>query len=257
MQGKALHNVQNAMFAAAMAFSKNVKLEDIRHGLQTFDSTFFQAPGRLNFYDEHPFRVLLDYAHNAHAMEQVCGVVKLLDVQGRRIGVLSAPGDRRDEDIAAMAAATAGVFDAYICRRDDNLRGRGPDEVPEILARALVEAGVPAEAVRQVSDEQAAVDAALRMAAPGDLLVLFADALERTWDQIVDFSPDGAPSAASHRDGATEGAKGRNVRAGGTPVPGPAPGSILPDLPDVDLGPNQRLIRDERGVRLARDYEDD
>jgi cyanophycin synthetase len=256
VQGKALHNVQNAMFAAAMAFSKNVKLEDIRHGLQTFDSTFFQAPGRLNFYDEHPFRVLLDYAHNAHAMEQVCEVVKLLDVQGRRIAVLSAPGDRRDEDIAAMAAATAGVFDAYICRRDDSLRGRGPDEVPQILARALIEAGVPAEAVRTVPDEQAAVDAALRTAAPGDLLVLFADALERTWEQIVEFSPDGAPPEKSAADDADR-ALASGAKDETAPVPGPAPGSILPDLPDVALEPNQRLIRDERGVRLARDYEDD
>jgi cyanophycin synthetase len=257
VQGKALHNVQNAMFAAAMAFSKDVKLEDIRHGLRTFDSTFFQAPGRLNFYDEHPFRVLLDYAHNAHAMEQVCEVVKLLDVQGRRIAVLSAPGDRRDEDIAAMAAATAGVFDAYICRRDDNLRGRGPDEVPQILARALTEAGVPADAVRTVSDEQAAVDAALRTAASGDLLVLFADALERTWEQIVEFSPHGAPPETSAADGASDGAAASKAKDGIAPVPGPAPGAILPDLPDIALEPNQRLIRDERGVRLARDYEDD
>jgi len=148
------------------------------------------------------------------------------------------------------------VFDAYICRRDDKLRGREPDEVPAILARALVDAGVPAEAVLQMPDEQTAVDAALRMAAPGDLLVLFADALERTWDQIVDFSPNGAPAGASEEDGAA-GAESRAATGDGAPVPGPAPGSLLPDLPDVDFGPTQRLIRDERGVRLARDYEDD
>ena len=257
VQGKALHNVQNAMFAAAMAFSTGVKLEDIRHGLQTFDSTFFQAPGRLNFYDEHPFRVLLDYAHNAHAMERVCEVVKLLDVPGRRIAVLSAPGDRRDEDIAAMAAATTGVFDAYICRRDDNLRGRAPDEVPELLERALVASGVPPQAVRRIPEEPAAVDAALRAAAPGDLLVLFADALKRTWKQIVEFSPDVETSASSADASQTSDRDGEP-----TPVPLPPPGAVLPDLPDIQLpgidpGAGGRLIRDDRGVRLARDYEDD
>ena len=261
VQGKALHNVQNAMFAAAMAFSTGVKLEDIRHGLRTFDTTFFQTPGRLNFYDEHPFKVLLDYAHNAHAMEQVCKVVRLLDVPGRRIAVLSAPGDRRDEDIAAMAASTAGVFDAYVCRRDDNLRGRGPDEVPVILERALLDTGVPAEAIRTISDEQAAVDAALRAGEPGDLLVLFADALERTWQQVVEFSADGATAddEADDEEHTTGGRTGAHAAAS---TPSPSPGTVLPELPDADppgLEPGRigRLIRDERGVRLAREYEDD
>jgi cyanophycin synthetase len=69
MEGRAMHNVSNAMFAAAMAFSLGIKLETIRQGLRTFDTTFFQAPGRTNVYNEHPFKVILDYGHNAHAVE--------------------------------------------------------------------------------------------------------------------------------------------------------------------------------------------
>jgi cyanophycin synthetase len=235
VQGKALHNVQNAMFAAAMAYSGGVKLEDIRHGLRTFDTTFFQAPGRMNFYDEHPFKVLLDYAHNADALEKIRDVVKLLDVTGEKIAVLSAPGDRRDEDIEAMAAATVGAFDRYICRRDDALRGREPDEVPALLARALVAGGVPESAIEQISDEQEAVNAALRSAGPGDLVVLFADALKRTWEQIVDFEPS---SEALHAEAAA------------------SPAATLPDLPVEDVGEGLEVIRDERGVRLAREIED-
>jgi cyanophycin synthetase len=45
MEGRALHNVNNAMFAAAMAYSMGIKLDTIRQGLRTFDTTFFQAPG--------------------------------------------------------------------------------------------------------------------------------------------------------------------------------------------------------------------
>ena len=71
LEGRAMHNVQNAMFAAAMAFSMGVKLEDIRHGLRTFDTSFFQAPGRMNVFDEHPFKVILDYGHNAHAVQML------------------------------------------------------------------------------------------------------------------------------------------------------------------------------------------
>lgn len=191
LEGRALHNVQNAMFAAAMAFSLGIKLDAIRHGLRTFDSTFFQAPGRMNVYNEHPFKVLMDYGHNAHAVGMMADLAQRLDVAGRRIVVLAGPGDRRDEDLREIAAAVAGKFDHYICRRDDSLRGRDGDEVPRIIAKALQEAGVPESALSIIPDEQEAVDAALRMGQPGDLLLVFADALTRTWKQITKFQPAG------------------------------------------------------------------
>src|SRR5260221_9670237 len=137
LEGRAMHNVQNAMFAAAIAFSMGKKLENIRHGLRTFDASFFQAPGRMNVFDEHPFKVILDYGHNPAAVEAMCRLVQRLDIIGRRLCVLTAPGDRRDEDLAEIARIAAGVFDHYILRRDDNLRGRRPDEVPTKPAAML------------------------------------------------------------------------------------------------------------------------
>jgi cyanophycin synthetase len=197
LDGRAAFNVQNAMFAAAMAFSMGVRLEDVRHGLRTFTSTFYQAPGRLNVYEGHPFTVLFDYAHNANAVEALVATARRLEVQGRRIMVLAAPGDRRDDDIRATArAAAGGGFDHYVCRRDDNPRGRGEEEVPRLLAETLVAAGVPAGRVEVVVREPEAIDRALGMADRGDLVVICADALERGWRQIEGF---GAPRDASGR----------------------------------------------------------
>ena len=132
IEGRAMHNVQNAMFAAALAYNMDVSLEDIRQGLRTFDSSWFQAPGRTNIYDEHPFKVILDYAHNPAAVRAMCNLVDRFEPEGRRIVVLAAPGDRRDEDIREIASIAAGHFDHYICRRDDNRRGRGDDEIPVV-----------------------------------------------------------------------------------------------------------------------------
>ena len=92
LEGRALHNVQNAMFAAAMAFSLGIKLDAIRQGLRTFDTTFFQAPGRMNVFTEHPFKVLFDYGHNAHAVGVMADLAQRLDVVGRRIGTLGQHG---------------------------------------------------------------------------------------------------------------------------------------------------------------------
>lgn len=237
IEGRATHNVQNAMFAAATAFSMGVRLEDIRHGLRTFDTTFFQAPGRTNVFSEHPFKVILDYGHNPAAVEAMCQLARRLDVGGRRICVLAAPGDRRDEDIREIGRIAAEHFDHYICRRDDRLRGRGPDEIPTMLREALLAHGVAAERIEVIPDEQAAVDASLRMAKPGDLLLIFVDAITRSWKQVVHFQSE--PSARSARS---------SVAA--------APPIEMPELPEPAYGGPDTLVRDERGVRLARESED-
>jgi cyanophycin synthetase len=92
LDGRALHNVQNAMFAAAMAFSMGLKLENIRHGLQTFDTTFFQAPGRGNVFDDHPFKVILDYGHNPAAVEAMVQFVDRLQTGGHASWCSPRPG---------------------------------------------------------------------------------------------------------------------------------------------------------------------
>jgi cyanophycin synthetase len=247
LEGRAMHNVQNAMFAAAMAFSLGIKLDAIRQGLRTFDSTFFQAPGRMNVFNEHPFKVLFDYGHNAHAVAAMADLAQRLDVTGRRIVVLAAPGDRRDEDLVAIARAVAGRFDHYICRRDDNLRDRGPDEVPRIQAQALRAAGVADSAISIIPDEQEALDAALRMGAPGDLVLVFADALVRSWKQITKFKPAGASPARTSPQAAAP-----LVDESAVPVP-PALGGAAGRAPEFSL---EGLIRDERGVRLAPEVDD-
>jgi cyanophycin synthetase len=190
IEGRALHNVQNAMFAAALAYGLKISRENIEHGLRTFTTSFFQAPGRLNVFDEHPFKVIMDYAHNAHGVHAMTGLTDQLLVAGQRIVVLAAPGDRRDEDVVELAKAAAGHYDTYICKRDDNTRGRRGDEVPALLKRTLVETGVADAQVEVIEDEQEAITAALKRAKPGDLVVVFADNVPRSWKQIIYFKPE-------------------------------------------------------------------
>jgi cyanophycin synthetase len=188
--GSALHNVQNAMFAAAVAHGLGVRLEVIRQGLRSFEMGFETTPGRLNFYDRLPFKVLLDYAHNAHGMAAIATTAAALPVAGRRIAVLGAPGDRRDEDIRELGRAAAPAFDFFVLREDDDRRGRPPGATGELLREGLRAAGVAADRILpEVLGEEAAVDRALALARPGDLLVLFSDKLDRSWRQVTGFDP--------------------------------------------------------------------
>ncbi len=187
LEGRALHNVQNAMFAAAMAYSMGVSLENIRQGLRTFDTSFFQAPGRMNIFDKLGFKVILDYGHNPAAIQAMCELTDRLDCRGKRVCVLAAPGDRRNEDIAEIASIAAGHFDRYICRQDDRTRGRPDGEVPRLLKEALVSSGVSEDQIECINSEQESVNAALNCCEDGDLLLIFADKITRSWKQIIYF----------------------------------------------------------------------
>jgi cyanophycin synthetase len=141
----------------------------------------------------------------------------------------------------------AGRFDHYICRRDDNLRNRAPDEVPRIQAQALRAAGVPEGAISVIPDEQEAIEAALRMGETGDLLLIFADSLVRSWKQITKFKPSAATAPQSAKAVPAE------TKGNGSSTPHAAPPAVELQAADFNL---EGLIRDERGVRMAPESDD-
>ncbi len=247
LEGQAVHNVQNAMFAAGMAYAMGIKLDDIRTGLRTFDTSFFQAPGRMNLFDQHGFRVIVDYGHNPAAIEAMCTLVDRMAVgtwrNARRIVVLAAPGDRRDQDIDAIATRAARSFDHFICRRDDRLRGRGPDEVPQLLAEGLRSAGISEDAIELVPAETDAVEKALAIARPGDLVLVFADQITRTWKQVIYHGGRGREPDTPDDSPATP--------LGGMAAP-PAPSASY--APPADSG--LRFLQDGRGVVVVDEEAD-
>lgn len=235
IEGKARYNVQNAMFAAAMAYSFGVDLDNIRHGLRTFVTSFFQAPGRTNVFDEHPFKVILDYAHNPAAFGAMADLADRMDVTGRRLLVVAVPGDRRDEDVTEAAKILAGHFDHYICKADDNRRQRGHDEVPKMLRDGFISNGVAKDNITIIPDEVEAIEHALNLAETGDLLVIFGDDSARSWKQIVYFKNEERPEPEAEIA---------------------QPEADVPDVEELLAGEGD-LIRDERGVRLARNTDED
>ncbi len=238
IEGKAVHNVQNAMFAAALSYAMDKELDQIRHGLRTFDSTFFQAPGRMNQYDEHPFKVILDYGHNPAAINMVCQTIDRFDVHGDKIVVLSAPGDRRDEDIKEIAKEAAGHFDRYILKADDHRRGRDDREVPLMLEAQLLASGIDADKIQIVADEVEAIDTSLRAANEGDLLLIFGDAITRCWKQIIHFNKKNQRSSKSESQSNDN-------------------SNVILDEDEKAFLASVDLIKDDKGVRLARAEEND
>ena len=93
--GMVAFQVENALAAAAAAWSLGVPLELVRLGLEDFSSGALGSPGRFNLLDLDGATVVVDYGHNVPSLEQICRTLETLP-HPRRTAVYSAAGDRRD-----------------------------------------------------------------------------------------------------------------------------------------------------------------
>jgi cyanophycin synthetase len=184
--GVAAHNVSNAMHAAAACYFSGVPVPTIADALRSFRMSFESTPGRLNIFDGLPFRVIMDYAHNADGFRRICALVDRLPVSGKKLLMVGFSGDRQDVDIKAAATFLVGHFDHYVCRNFRGLRDRLPDEIPALLKHSLMSAGITDSAISIVPDADQAVQSTLARAKPGDLVVLLVGSSEfqRVWDLL-------------------------------------------------------------------------
>jgi cyanophycin synthetase len=188
LDGLAEFNVQNAMGAIAMAYAQGVPVNVIRMALSTYTTSFEHSPGRLNVFDGHGFRVILDYAHNPAGLKALGEMILKMRHRHRRvIGMVNIPGDRRDEDMGALAAR---YFDDIVFREDPARRGRRPGEIVSLLAEGALAAGFPEERIRRILDEDEAAEACFGMAEPGDLVVLTPTDVDAMWQQVLDYRAD-------------------------------------------------------------------
>jgi cyanophycin synthetase len=188
IDGAARFNVGNALAAALAAYAQGVRPEVIADGLREFDSRFEQNPGRLNVERKHGFTAILDYGHNPEAIRALGGLVeRLRPTHGRVIGVISTPGDRRSGDIKEVGRTAAEFFDDLVFRERPDGRGRGPGDVLRLLQEGATEAGHTS--IRVLADEEAAMDTAMRLAKPGDLVIMTCTDVDAVWRQIQEFQP--------------------------------------------------------------------
>lgn len=198
--GHAEFNVANALAAIAMAHCHGIPLKSVRSSMRRFATGYDHSPGRLNVHDAHGVRIIMDYAHNAHGLAELGKLVRGLRKDFERVlGVVGAPGDRRDSDIAEIGGISAGMFDHLVFREDHDRRGRSPGEVPRLLREGALKAGCATSQIEMVSDEAEAVDHVLRKARPGDLVVVAADTIDKVWQQITSFDPSPPPGTGQSR----------------------------------------------------------
>ncbi len=172
--------LENALAAAACAVGLGLPPSAIATALRSFRSDSGQNPGRLNVHEIGDVRVVVDYGHNAAALSAVAPGLRAM-AQGRLLGVVGLPGDRRDEDALALGRTAAAAFDVVYCKEDQDRRGRAIGEMAQRVAQGVrLGGGRPF----LVLSERDALRDALRQAAPGDVVSVFFEKLTPILEEI-------------------------------------------------------------------------
>ncbi|GGY61730.1 cyanophycin synthetase [Pseudoduganella albidiflava] len=199
LDGCARHNIANALAAGAAMLAAGLQIAQIADGLASFVSDNVRNPLRTNVYDVRGVKVLVDYAHNPAAYaalgQTARGMSSQETRQHRTVAVITAPGDRRDEDLEQIGETCGEVFDEVIVYEAPvEHRGRRPGERAALMAAGAIRASTR---VHLELASGAALRLALTRCQPGDVM-LFATgtSVAELVEALRDFDPASAESIA-------------------------------------------------------------
>ncbi len=168
--------VENAMAAVAAGWALGLPWAIVEAGLATFDSDAQTVPGRFNRFDFRGASVIADYGHNPDAILALAQAVEAMPARKRSI-VISAAGDRRDEDIREQAVIVGQYFDEVILYQDAAQRGRADGEVIALLREGLQGASRTTR-IDEIRGEFLAIDTALERLQAGDVCLILIDQVD-------------------------------------------------------------------------------
>jgi len=170
--GKAVFMIENLLPVILAAYFSSMKPEQIALAVKSFIPSAEMTPGRINEFLINDVNVIVDYAHNPHGLKALAGYLK--NISGRKLGIITGTGDRREEDIIEFGRIASSMFDDIIIRFDRDLRGRAKESIIELIDRGIHEIN-PQQEYLIIPDTQTAIEYAVANAEKGSYVVICAD----------------------------------------------------------------------------------
>ncbi|MBF6590891.1 MAG: UDP-N-acetylmuramoyl-L-alanyl-D-glutamate--2,6-diaminopimelate ligase [Ktedonobacterales bacterium] len=172
----ARYNVSNCLAALAVGYAHGLAPEVIARALATFPG----VPGRMERVDAgQPFAVVVDYAHTADSLEKVLNVLRPLTT-GRLLVVFGSAGERDRVKRPEMGAVAARLADFAVITDEDPREEDAASILREIAAGAEAAGAREGEHYRCVVGRREGIALAMRLARPGDTLLLAGKGHERS-----------------------------------------------------------------------------
>lgn len=171
-----MFNVYNILAAVTAAYSQGVAPHAIREGVAAVQGVV----GRMDrIHLGQPFTALVDFAHTPNALENALRTVRAL-TQGRVIVVFGCAG-LRDRAKRPLMGEVAGRLADYTVITAEDPRTESLDAIMDEIAVGCRQAGrVEERDFRRIGDRAQAIEAALHMAQPGDLVIVAGKGHERS-----------------------------------------------------------------------------
>jgi UDP-N-acetylmuramoyl-L-alanyl-D-glutamate--2,6-diaminopimelate ligase len=134
-----------------------------------------RVPGRFEVVSDAGVVVIVDYAHTPEGLRRLLGDVRGLMQGGRVITVFGCGGDRDQSKRPEMGQVASSVSEITIVT-SDNPRSESPDAIID----AIIAGTVPGATVLRESDRRMAIEKAISMALPGDVVLVAGKGHETT-----------------------------------------------------------------------------
>ncbi len=162
-----IHNVYNILAATAVAIEDGFSADIVALGVENLQS----VPGRFEKVDEgQPFTVVIDYAHTEDALINVLKAARAI-TKGGLITVFGCGGDRDEGKRPLMGRAALSLSDKVVVT-SDNPRSEAPDKIIDDILKGIDASASPGKEVKVIPERSEAIQAAIKMAAPGDLVLI-------------------------------------------------------------------------------------
>jgi cyanophycin synthetase len=177
--------IENVLAATLAAFLCGYRTEDIRMSLETFIPSAAQTPGRMNIFKFKEFKILVDFAHNPDGFNGIKNYLKTIEAT-EHVGVISATGDRRDEDIKETARIAAQMFDRIIICQEKYLRGRNQQELIDVLLEGIHEIKPDMEVMINNSGENT-LQFIIATAKSGAFYTILSDSIDNAIVRVTEY----------------------------------------------------------------------
>ncbi len=173
-------NFYNALAASHLALKLNINFETITKALENINN----IPGRLEFVQNQPFKVIVDYAHSVESLKTVLPVVKKV-AERKIIVVFGACGDRDPNQRPKMGEVLSAYADIIIITNDDPFT-ENPENIANMVLKGISTSNKSnLVQVFKILDRQVAIEKALSLAEPNDIVLILGKGAEQ-WQVFKD-----------------------------------------------------------------------
>jgi UDP-N-acetylmuramoyl-L-alanyl-D-glutamate--2,6-diaminopimelate ligase len=177
-------SVYNALGAIGASLAEGVPLEQIKNCLEEV----IGVDGRFEAVNAgQSFLTIVDYAHTPDGLENVLKTIRDF-AEGRVYCVFGCGGDR-DRTKRPVMGGIAAKYSDFVLITSDNPRSEEPYSILQDIEQGVLQAGFPPESYQLIVDRKSAIEKAVEMAGPKDV-VLIAGKGHETYQEISGHRTD-------------------------------------------------------------------